>query len=365
MEIRTNLSNEMSPFEQLTVVELASVLAGPSTGLFFVELGAKVIKIENKNTKGDVTRQWKLANEDKDHPYSAYYSSVNADKKSLFLDLKDSADFLKLKTILAKADIVIANFKAGDAEKLKLDFDSIKILNPHIIYGEITGFGKVNRTAYDVVLQAESGFLSMNGTSDGTLCKMPVALIDILAAHHLKEGLLIALLKQQKEKKAVKVSVSLYQTAIASLANQATNWLMGKHIAQPMGTLHPNIAPYGELFTCKDGKQIVLAIGTNKQFHQLCIVLGDHSISEDERFITNQLRVKNRQILAELIGDLIRKYERSEILNLLLEQHVPVGAVRNIKEVFEIPSAQPFIKRSLKEDKEMISVKGNAFTISE
>lgn len=354
----------MRPFKNLRIIELASVLAGPSVGLFFAELGATVTKIENKKTGGDITRSWKLASEDTDHPYSAYYSSVNWGKESWFVDLKDDSDLNKTLKEIERADVVIANFKPGDAAKLGLDFESLKKLNTKLIYGEITGFGKVNRTAYDVVLQAESGFLSMSGTTDGELCKMPVALIDVLAAHHLKEGLLLALLEFQKTPKAIKVSVSLLDAALASLANQATNWLMGQHIAQPMGTLHPNIAPYGELFTCKDGKQIVLAIGSNGQFKNLCEALNCQSLIEDNRFRDNQKRVQNRIELEKYLSKAISVFNRDPIMHLMIEKKVPAGAVRNMKEVFEMPEAQKQLVISEKEGRRMTSVKGNAFEIS-
>ncbi|MBL4710674.1 MAG: CoA transferase [Flavobacteriales bacterium] len=354
----------MKPFEHLKVVELASVLAGPSVGLFFAELGAKVIKIENQQAGGDVTRSWKLASEDQQHPFSAYYSSVNYGKESWFLNLNETADLNKVLEEIKTADLVIANFKPGDAAKLGLSFEQLKSLNPQIIYGEITGFGSENRIAYDVVLQAESGFLAMSGTPEGELCKMPVALIDLLAAHQLKEGILLAMLQQQKEKKALKVSVSLFDAALSSLANQATNWLMGNHIAQPMGTLHPNIAPYGELFTCKDEKQVVLAIGSNRQFKALCETLTLDTAFSDSRFNNNQNRVKNRIELAELLSAQISNWNREEIMNRFIENNVPAGAVRKMDEVFSIPAAQKQLLKEQKEGKDLIAVSGNAFKIT-
>jgi crotonobetainyl-CoA:carnitine CoA-transferase CaiB-like acyl-CoA transferase len=355
----------MKPFKNLTVIELASVLAGPSVGVFFAELGAKVIKVENKQQGGDITRSWKLASEDKAHPFSAYYSSVNWGKESWFMNLKNKENREKLDQAIAKADVVVANFKPGDAVKLELDFDSLKKLNSTLIYGEITGFGTQNRTAYDVVLQAESGFLSMSGTADGELCKMPVALIDLLAAHHLKEGLLLAMLQHQREAKAMKVTVSLYDAALASLANQATNWIMGGHVAQPMGTLHPNIAPYGELFSCKDDKKVVLAIGTTQQFVKLCEVLDCEHISSDQRFLDNQLRVKNRIDLAKQLSTAMVKFNREELMQLLLEKKVPAGALRNMKEVFELPEAQKLLQKESREGKNLTAVKSVIFKISE
>lgn len=351
-------------FQDLKVIELASVLAGPSVGMFFAELGAKVIKIENKQAGGDVTRSWKLANEDKNHPFSAYYSSVNWGKESWLLDLKEVQDREKLFTEVESADIVIANFKTGSAEKLALDYPSLKKRKADLIYGEITGFGDSKRIAYDVVLQAESGFLSMCGEPGRNPVKMPVALIDLLAAHQLKEGLLLALLGKERNGKGAKVSVSLYDAALASLANQATNYLMAGHIAQPMGTLHPNIAPYGECFACQAEKLIVLAVGNNKQFAALCQVLDLADLANDKRFTENHLRVKNRDELASKLEQAIKIWEREDLLEALISADVPAGAVRNMQEVLEKPEAQNNVLEEEKEGLKLKTLSGNAFVIS-
>lgn len=351
-------------FKQLQVVEIASVLAGPSVGMFFSELGAKVIKIENKSGNGDISRSWKLAEEDPEHPFSAYYSSVNYGKESRFLDLKKSHDQEKIKALIKKADVLLVNFKKGDAEKFGLDFEKVKVLKPKIIYGEISGFGKQDRLAYDVVLQAESGFISMNGTADGDLCKLPVALIDLFAAHQLKEGILLAMLRQKDEQKALKVSVSLYDAAIASLANQASNWLMAKQIARPMGMLHPNIAPYGEMFACKDGKFIVLAVGSDRQFFSLCQQLGLEQMSHSKKFNSNQNRLKNREAMQNMLQKEFLRYPSSELMKTFIQNKIPAGLLRNIKEVFETESAQNLILKEKKENRNLTTVKGNVFTIS-
>ncbi|MEQ8908756.1 MAG: CoA transferase [Vicingaceae bacterium] len=351
-------------FQDLKVIELASVLAGPSVGMFFAELGAKVIKVENKLSGGDVTRSWKLASEDQNHPFSAYYSSVNWGKESWFLDLKDTQDKVKLFAEIESADLVIANFKAGSAAKLGLDYTNLKKLKSDLIYGEITGFGDSNRIAYDVVLQAESGFLSMCGEPGGKPVKMPVALIDLLAAHQLKEGLLLALIGKEKNGKGAKVSVSLYDAALASLANQATNYLMAGHIAKPMGTLHPNIAPYGECFACQADKMIVLAVGNDKQFEALCHLLDLAGLAKDSRFKQNHLRLKNRTELAAKLEQAIKAWEREELLQTLIAADVPAGAVRNMQEVLEKPEAQARIKEEEKEGQYLTTLSGNAFVIS-
>ena len=258
----------------IKVVELASVLAGPAVGMFFAELGAEVIKIENKTTGGDVTRSWKLPSEDPAAPASAYYASVNWGKTVWMCDLQHAEDRDRVLQAIDQADVVISNFRPDAAQKLGMSYPQLSARNPRLLFGQITGFGDDDPLpAFDVVLQAEAGFLYMSGHPGGAPAKMPVALIDLLAAHQLKEGLLLALLERSQTGKGSKVSVSLYHAALASLANQATNWLIAGKIPQRMGTLHPNIAPYGELFACKDGGQIVLAVGNDRQFQQLCKTL--------------------------------------------------------------------------------------------
>jgi len=321
-------------FKDIKIVELASVLAGPLVGTFFSELGATVVKIENKTTLGDVTRKWKLPKE-KTGNISAYYASANYNKQVLMLNLKEQDDYLLAIEEIKTADIVIANFKFGDAQKMKLDFESLKKYNPSLIYGEINGYGVSNkRTAFDVVLQAESGFMYMNGNSESGPIKMPVALIDILAAHQLKEGLLCALIKKLKTNKGSLVNVSLYDAAVSSLANQATNWLMAKHIPQPMGTKHPNIAPYGDMFQTKDQKYIVLAVGADRQFKNLCKVLNLSFLVDDKRFVNNNSRVINRAELGLILEKEFSKLNANDCINTFLENNVPAGIVKNMQEVF-------------------------------
>lgn len=331
-------------FTNLKVIELANVLAGPAVGMFFAELGAKVTKIENSKTGGDVTRSWKLPSEDPQSPVSAYFCSVNWNKEHLFLDLTKKEEREKVHALVKEADIVISNYKTGDDVKLEMDFETLSALNPRLIYGRITGFGDDDtRVAYDLVLQAETGFMSMNGTEESGPVKMPVALIDILAAHQLKEALLIGLLERERTGKGSCFSVSLYDAAIASLANQASNWLMAGQVAQRQGSLHPNIAPYGEVFETLDNRLLVLAVGSDAQFRALCSVLGDEKIAGDPAFSTNALRVKNRTGLAELLAPLIRKFTRDALLAEFTNRGVPAGAIRPVDEVFAQQRAQQLV----------------------
>lgn len=332
-------------FKQLKVVELASVLAGPSVGLFFAELGAKVIKVENKRTAGDVTRTWKLPSENKNDSISAYYSSVNVGKQSVFLDLGTAEDQTIVHALLEDADILIVNFKHGDAAKFNLQYEQLKQHYPHLIYAEITGFGEESdRVAYDLILQAETGYMSMNGTPESGPVKMPIAFIDLLAGHQLKEGVLLALYERDYLKKGgCLITVSLYEAALASLTNQATNWLMAGHIPQRIGSQHPNISPYGELFETKDGATITFAIGSDKQFQHLCEVLGKESLAEHHLFSTNSLRVANRVFLKTLLSEAVKEFDVAPLLEELMHKFVPAGRVKDMKEVFETPEAQALI----------------------
>lgn len=334
-------------FSDLKVIDISTVLAGPSVGTFFAELGASVIKIEHPIVP-DVTRTWKLTSEDKLSDVSAYFSSVNFGKKYLQLNLKLEADRLRFLELIKDADILISNFKKGDTEKFNLTDNLLFELNPKLIHGKINGFGKESdRVAYDLILQAETGFMSMNGTKDSGPIKMPVALIDVLAAHHLKEGILIALLERAKTNQGKSVSVSLYDAAVCSLINQASNYLMEGKIPQRIGSLHPNIAPYGELFETQEGDLITFAIGSDGHFVRLCHFLGLEYLPDEEQFSTNQNRVKNRIALAELIQEQVREMETQAILDWGLEFHVPCGKVKDLQEVFSEAKTKDFIREEL------------------
>lgn len=351
-------------FIDLKVIELATVLAGPSVGMFLAELGASVLKIENPKTNGDMTRHWKLPSEDASSPTSAYYSSVNYKKEVEFIDFSTPNGYSKLRALIEDCDILLTNFKPGSAEKLMLDYNRVKQINPNIIYAELTGFGTNDiRPAFDVVLQAETGFMGMCGEQGQPPVKMPVALIDVIAAHHLKEGILTALI-QRKKNKPQKVEVSLYDAALSSLVNQASNYLMAGHIPQPMGSKHPNIAPYGDQFLTKDKKWLVLAVGTDKQFQKLHETLEITALNNNQQFDTNTKRVTQRKALNAILQKEIKLWERAEIQAILLASGVPCGAVKMLNEVFQEEKATHLV---LEEDVNGVKtkrVKSKIFKIS-
>ncbi|HEY4651820.1 MAG TPA: CaiB/BaiF CoA-transferase family protein, partial [Pontibacter sp.] len=330
--------------KDMLVLELASVLAGPGVGQFFAELGARVIKIENAATQGDVTRRWKLKSEPADTDTPAYFCAANWGKESLPLNLAEEADLQHLYRLVEQADVVIASYKPGDAEKLQVDYKTLRQINPKLLYGHLTGYGATDsRAGYDAVVQAETGFMYLNGHPEGEPTKMPVALIDILAAHQLKEGLLVALLQRERTGQGQYVEVSLVQAAVAALANQATNWLVAGHSPQRMGSDHPSIVPYGSMYTTVDGKYIVLAVGDDRQFERLCQVLGSPELARDERFQTNYSRVQHRQELNIILRNLIATHHKQELLEVLHRLHVPAGAVNSVPEVFQMPQAREML----------------------
>jgi crotonobetainyl-CoA:carnitine CoA-transferase CaiB-like acyl-CoA transferase len=332
-------------FTGLKVVELASVLAGPSVGQFFAELGAEVIKVENLKTGGDVTRTWKGVGETTDDR-SAYFCSVNWGKKSVAVDLETTDGKQLVQKLTAAADVVIASYKPGDAEKLGVAYAQLKSGNPKLVYGQITGYGSDNnRVGYDAVIQAESGFMDLNGEKHGEPTKMPVALIDILAGHQLKEGLLLALLHRERTGEGSFVEVSLLQTAIASLANQATNWLVAGKLPTRQGSAHPNIAPYGESFLTKDDKRVLLAVGSDKQFTDLCALLGNAQLAMLPEFSTNETRVVYRNQLHESLKTEIEKWNSNELLPQLHAKKIPAGIIQNLQQVFEMKEAKQLLMK--------------------
>ncbi|TVQ14149.1 MAG: CoA transferase [Bacteroidetes bacterium] len=359
--------NEKTPLQGLKVLELASVLAGPSVGMFFAELGATVYKIENVTTQGDVTRKWKLPKEDPDTDISGYFSCVNWGKYSFAVDLCQEEGLNIIYELAAQCDIVLVSYKPGDAEKLKVDYPTLKKYRSDIIYSHITGYGLENpRAGFDAIIQAESGFTYMNGEPDGPPTKMPVALMDVLAAHHLKEAILLALYHREKTGKGQYIEASLFKAGLSSLANQATNWLVGKDIPRRMGSDHPNIVPYGTIFKTSDGKEIVMAAGTDKQYRELISVLGRPDLATNSKFEKNHGRVIHKEEINGIIQGEIIRYTRDEILEILQKKRIPAGGVFNMQEVFEVPESKPMILEGTYDNgKEIKGVRSIAFSTTD
>eukprot|EP00440_Ansanella_granifera_P047394 gb/GFBE01051327.1/.p1 GENE.gb/GFBE01051327.1/~~gb/GFBE01051327.1/.p1 ORF type:complete len:421 (+),score=102.66 gb/GFBE01051327.1/:1-1263(+) len=341
------------PLAGLRVLELASVLAGPSVGQFLAELGADVLKVENRKTRGDVTRTWKLKG-DTGGDITAYFSCCNLGKRSIALDASGKQGQDLCRRLAAASDVVIASYKPGDAEKLGLDAAQLRTENPRLVYAQITGYGLDDpRVGYDALIQAEAGFTFMNGTPGeaGRPTKMPVALVDLLAAHQLKEAILLALLRREKAGEGSHVHVSLMSAAVASLANQATGYLVAGAVPQRMGSDHPSICPYGTDFLDKDGQPLVLAVGSDSQFRTLCEILECAELADDPRYAKNVDRVAHRKELVELLAAKIAVRSRDEVLKQLKLRKVPAGAIADMPTVFTTPQAEALVVREAPEGK--------------
>ncbi len=339
-------------FSGLKVVEFASVLAGPAVGMFFAELGAEVLKIENKTTGGDMTRGWKMANEDPEWSISAYFCSVNWGKKHLFLDLNDPAEAQNALELALAADVVISNFKPSSARRWSLDPENLRARNPRLIVAQLNAFTdpEDESPAFDVVLQAEAGFMHMNGEADGPPVKMPVAFIDLLAAHQLKEAILLALLHRERSGQGAVVSTSLFESAIASLANQASNYLMNGNVPQRMGTRHPNIAPYGDVFTASDNRPVLLAVGTERQFRQLCAALDLPELAEHPDFQNNTARIRNRPALISILAEKISADTADAWLARFKKLGVPAAQIRDLRSVLNFAASGDMILKEYTPD---------------
>lgn len=332
----------------LLVLDLSSVLAGPSVGSFFAELGARVIKWENLRAGGDVTRSWRLANEPSDSPVSAYFASVNFGKEIEHVDLSSAETQKRLYRLLDEADVLIQNYKPTDLAKFGLEPEALKKRYPKLIHCHLTGFrSNPDRVAYDVVLQAETGFMSMNGTPESGPVKMPVALIDVLAAHQMKEAILLALYRRERTQLGAYLTVTLEEAALSALTNQASNYLMAGAVAKRIGSQHPNIAPYGDLFTTADGTELVLAVGSDRQFAELCEALGIPSMASDQRFSTNVNRVKNRTALVEALSNVIGTINGQTFLEQCHRLRIPAGEIKSIDRVLQQPLAQALIRNEM------------------
>ena len=271
---------------------------------------------------------------------SAYFSSVNWGKEPVSLDLRKPEGHNIALGLVKQADVAVMSFKPGDAAKLGLEPGSLRELNPALVTAEISAYGpEDSRVGFDAIIQAESGSTLINGDPKGPPVKMPVALVDVLAAHQLKEGILLALLRRAQTGEGTEVRVSLLQAAVAALVNQATNYLVGGQIPRRMGSDHPNIVPYGTVFDTKDEKSLVLAIGNHRQFARLSEVLGHPEWPEDPRFADNPSRVLYKSELLPLIRERIAAYTRDDLLAQLLEAQVPAGALHDMEEVFEQEAA--------------------------
>ncbi|WP_424977962.1 CaiB/BaiF CoA transferase family protein [Leisingera sp. S232] len=328
----------MSPLAGLKVVELARILAGPWIGQSLADLGADVVKVESPD--GDDTRKWGPPFIERDGDRSAaYFYAANRGKACVTADFRTEEGRQVVIGLIQDADILIENFKVGGLKKYGLDYDTLSKINPRLIYCSVTGFGQdgpyAARAGYDFLLQGMSGLMSITGEPNGQPQKVGVAITDIVTGLYGTIGILAAVEQRHTTGRGQHLDMSLMDCATALLANQAMNYLATGESPQRLGNDHPNIAPY-QVMAVSDG-HVILAVGNDGQFQRLCDVLGLAELKSDRRFLTNQLRVANRQELTALLEAALLGWTQAELLSALEAATVPAGPINTISQAFEDP----------------------------
>lgn len=316
----------------LKVMDLSSVLAGPLTGSFLAESGARVMKVEAPG--GDVTRTWRSQGESTERT-SAYFCAANTGKEHHVCDLKSREGQAWLHHELADTDVLIQNMKWADLETMSLMPDLLRARFPKLVHVRLVGTEfDSERLAYDVVMQAETGFMSMNGHPDRPPARLPVALMDILASHQMRSAVLGGLYNRERHGMGCYAEVSLLGAGLTALANQGTNALINGTIPQRQGSAHPNIAPYGDVLNCRDGS-VVLAVGSDSQFQALCRVLQCPELTSDSRFKDNPSRVVHREALLKALQERADTWTRDDLRRALHQARVPSGALFHVLEALQ------------------------------
>jgi formyl-CoA transferase/CoA:oxalate CoA-transferase len=323
------------PLHGLTVLDFSRVLAGPFCTMQLGDLGARVIKIEQPG-RGDDTRAW-------GPPFvggeSAYFLSVNRNKESFAIDLKDAAASPVIDALLARSDVLVENFRPGTMERLGLGYEDVKARHPRLIYCSISGFGQTGprrlEAGYDAMVQAEGGLMSITGAADGPPYRLGVAIADIGTGLFAVQGILAALYARERHGSGQRLDIAMLDTVTALLTYQASSALATGETPARMGNRHPSIAPY-DTFATADG-DFVLAVGNDDQFRRFCGVLGRPALGTDARFATNPDRVRNYDALRAELGPLLSRWTRGDLLKALTAAGVPSGAVRSVTEALADP----------------------------
>jgi crotonobetainyl-CoA:carnitine CoA-transferase CaiB-like acyl-CoA transferase len=330
----------------IRVLDLSRVLAGPWSTQILADLGADVVKVEAPG-RGDDTRAWgppwlKGPDGGDEIGTSAYYLAANRNKRSIAVDFADPQGAALLRELAMRADIVVENFKVGGLKKYGLDWESLKAVKPSLVYCSITGFGQTgpyaNRGGYDFVAQGMGGFMAVTGEEGGQPLRAGVAMADLTTGLYATISILAALRHAERTGEGQQIDISLLDTQIACLANQAMNWLVGGVDPGRMGNRHPTVVPY-TVFKVADGEMII-AIGNDGQFRAFCAAMGVPELGSDPRFVTASARLINRDAIEAEVQRLVADQPGLPLIDRLVAAGVPCGPVNKVSEVF----ADPFIE---------------------
>ena len=342
------MTNRAAPGRALSgirILDLTRILAGPWATQILADLGAEVIKIEHPEG-GDDTRSWGPPNVTDDAGQdrgAAYFHSANRGKKSVAINIAHPEGQRALRALTKASDVVIENFKVGGLAKYGLDYESLRRIRPDLVYCSITGFGQTgpyaDRAGYDFLIQAMGGLMSVTGQSDGTPgaepMKVGVALTDVLTGLYAVIGILAALRHRDATGEGQQIDMALLDVQVATLANQAMNYLATGKSPTRLGNAHPSIVPY-QAFETSDG-HVILAIGNDGQFARFCKVAGMPGLADDPRFATNPARVRNRATLIPILQGVMSGRSMDDWIAGLNEASVPVGPINNLERVFDDP----------------------------
>jgi formyl-CoA transferase/CoA:oxalate CoA-transferase len=332
------MRGEPGPLSGLTVVDLTRVLSGPYCTMQLADMGARVIKVEQPG-RGDDTRAWgpPFVNGE-----SAYFLSINRNKESLTLDLKQPAARRVIEALLDRADVLVENFRPGTMARLGLGFEAVAARWPRLVYCSISGFGQSgprrDEPGYDAVVQAEGGLMSITGDADGPPFRLGVAISDIVSGMFAAQGVTLALLARERSGRGQRVDIGMLDATAALLTYQAAIYFATGAAPPRMGNRHPTIVPY-ETFPTSDG-ELVLAVGNDALWRSFCAVLGAPDLASDTRYATNALRVNNYDSLRPVLVEKMRARTRAEWVEAFKAAGVPCGSVRDLGEVLGDPQLQ-------------------------
>lgn len=351
-----------TPLAGLKVIELARILAGPWAGQTLADLGADVIKVEAP--EGDDTRRWGPPFIEREGDRSAaYFHATNRGKRSITCDFRTPEGQEVVRRLVADADVVIENFKVGGLAKYGLDYDSLRKVNPRLIYCSITGFGQTgpyaHRAGYDFIIQGMAGLMSVTGDAEGQPQKVGVAVTDVFTGIYAATAILAAVVQRGRTGEGQHIDMALMDVACSIMANQAMNYLATGTAPQKMGNAHPNLAPYA-VFDCADG-WLILATGNDSQYRKLCAILGLDDMAEAPAFLTNADRIANRAEMTARITEATRRWAKADLLAACEAQGVPAGPINNMAEVFADPQ---IVARGMRLDMDGVPGVRSPFTFS-